>query len=289
MGAERGAAAGAVGDDFKALIEQALVPNLFEGPPLGLNKAVVIGNIGVVHVSPKADGLGEVLPHALIFPHALLALRDKGGNAVLLNLLLAVNVQKLFHLQLHRQAVGVPAGLAGHHFSLHGLIAGKQVLKGAGFGVADVGLAVGGGGAVIKGIGGAVLSSLHTLFKNVVLRPELFHCLFPLHEIHVRGDLPVLAHIHHPFHKKASVPNGTKACFALPPISLSINSSPVTAGPGLPTKEHGKAGPYSARDSGGMHTPRAPPVRTNHRLSEAIGAACLSPSQSLWCMLFALL
>ena len=39
--------------------------------------------------------------------------------------------------------------------------------------MADVGLAVGGGGAVVKDVGGVALPLLHALFKNAVLFPEL--------------------------------------------------------------------------------------------------------------------
>ena len=223
VGGKGRAAAGAVRHDLETLVQQALVPDLLEGPPLAFDKAVVIGDVGVLHVGPEAHVLGEILPHALVLPHALLALFDEGGDAIGLDLVLAVDVQQLFHFQLHGQAVGVPAGLAGDHLPLHGVEPGEQVLEGPGLQMADVGLAVGGGGAVVKDVGGVALPLLHALFKNMVLFPELCRFLLPLHEVQVRGDFLVHAHGSHPFSglcppestegKKKPSPraNGTKA------------------------------------------------------------------------------
>ena len=65
LSGERRAAAGAIGDDLEALVEQSLVPDLAEGPPFGFDIAVFIGHIGVFHVDPVADGAGEVLPQRI--------------------------------------------------------------------------------------------------------------------------------------------------------------------------------------------------------------------------------
>ena len=46
MGGQRGAAARAVGNHLKALVQKTLVQNLLKSPPLRLDKAVVIGYIG---------------------------------------------------------------------------------------------------------------------------------------------------------------------------------------------------------------------------------------------------
>ncbi len=61
------------------------------------------------HISPEANGMGEVFPHALVFPYAFFTLLDKWLYAVFLDLILAVQPQLLLYLQLYRQAVGIPA------------------------------------------------------------------------------------------------------------------------------------------------------------------------------------
>ena len=188
VGGQRRAAAGAVRDDLETLIQQTLVPDGLQRPPLGFDVVVVIGHVGVVHIGPEADGGGEILPHALVFPHAFLALLDEGSQTVLLDLFLAVQSQQLFHLDLHRQAVGVPAGLAGDHAALHGVVAGDHILDDAGQHVADVRLAVGRGRAVVKHVGRIPLAGGHALFKDLVVLPELFDLLFALHEFQIGGN-----------------------------------------------------------------------------------------------------
>ena len=186
---KRGAAAGAVGNDFEALVQQAFFPDLLERPPLRFDKVVVIGDIRVLHIGPEADGLGEILPHALVFPHAFLALFDERLQPVGLDLILAVDVQELFDLQLDREAVGVPTGLPGNHIAFHRPVAGDHVLDDTGEDMPDMGFAVRGGGAVVEGIGWAALPVLHALFKNVAFPPKLLGFLFPLHKIQVGRDL----------------------------------------------------------------------------------------------------
>ena len=115
-------------------------------------------------------------------------MRNKGLQAVFLDLILAVQPQLLLYLQLYRQAVGIPAGLAGHHIALHGAVAGDHILDNAGKHMPDVGLAVGRGGAVIKDIRGALLAGINALFKDMLLFPEGLYLLFLLHKIHIGGN-----------------------------------------------------------------------------------------------------
>ena len=216
-----GAAAGAVGHDLVALVQQALVGHLLQAPPHRFDVVVVIGDVGVFHVGPEAHALGHALPFALVLPDALLALLDEGLDAVLLDLLLAVQAQQLLDLQLHRQAVGVPARLAGDQLALHRVVAGQQVLDGAGLDVADVGLAVGGRRAVVEGPDLLALPVLHGLLEDVVVVPELDDFLFTRQEIQRRGDL--FDHPCVPPRKKicASHPHGTKALRGTTQVGIS--------------------------------------------------------------------
>ena len=188
---QRGSTAGAVGHDLEALVQQALFPDGFQRPPFRLDEGVVVGDVGVVHVSPEAHGVGEILPHALVLPDALFTFVDEGLQAVLLDLLLAVQTQQFLHLQLHGQAVGIPAGLAGHLIALHGPVTGDHILDNAGLHMADMGLAVGSGRAVVEHISRAILAVFDTFFKDVAFFPELFHVLFALHKVQTGGHFLV--------------------------------------------------------------------------------------------------
>ena len=182
---QRSAAAGAVGHDFEALVQEPFVPDGLQGPPLGLDVVVMVGHVRVVHVRPETYGAGEFLPHALVFPDALLTLVDERSQTVLLNLLLAVQAQELLHLQFHGQAVGVPAGFPGHHAAFHGAVSGDHVLDGAGLHMADVGLAVGRGRAVVEGVDRAFPATVDALLENLVLPPEFLHFFFTFYRAYV--------------------------------------------------------------------------------------------------------
>ena len=110
---------------------------------------------------------------------------NKGLQAVFFNLVFSIQAQLLFHFQLYRQAVGIPAGLAGHHIALHGAVAGDHILDDAGQHMADVGLAVGCGGAIIKDIRGALFAGINALFKDMLLFPKGLYLFFLLHKIYI--------------------------------------------------------------------------------------------------------
>ena len=182
---QRGSAAGAVGHYLEALVQKSLLPDLLQRPPLGLNEVIVIGHIGILHVRPEADLVGEILPHALVLPDIFLAQVNEGGNAVLLDLLLAIDADLLLHFQLHRKSVGIPAGLSGHHRSLHGMVSGNHILKRTGFYMADMGLSIGRGRSVIENIGRVTLVLLNGLLEDMSLSPEVFDLLLALDKVHI--------------------------------------------------------------------------------------------------------
>ena len=185
MRGERRAAARAVGNDLEALVKQSLVVNLFERPPFGFDIIVFIGYVRVLHIRPKADGAGEILPHALVFPHAFLAFCDERGDSVFLNLLLAVEPELFFHFQLDRQSVGIPAGLAVDLIAFHRAVARNHVLDDAGEDMSDMRLAVGGRRTVIERIILAVTPVLYAFFKDFVFFPKGFGFLFSFDKIQI--------------------------------------------------------------------------------------------------------
>ena len=186
-----GAAAGAIGGDLVPQVEHALVVDLLQAPPFALDIVVMVGDVGVLHVHPVAYLVAHLLPLVEVFPHALFAFADEGLDAVLLNLRLAIQAQNLFHFQLHGQAVGVPASLAGDVLALHGPEAGEQVFDDAGFDVADMGLAVGRGRAVEEGEVLPVLAKVEGLVDHVLFLPQAGDLPLTGYEVQVGGDLVV--------------------------------------------------------------------------------------------------
>ena len=107
---KRRAAARAIRDNLIALIEQALIPDFLQCPPLGLDEVVFIGDVRVFHIRPETDDLGELLPHALVLPDGFAALLDERLDAVFLDLLLAVDADSLLDLDsTGRPCVSQPA------------------------------------------------------------------------------------------------------------------------------------------------------------------------------------
>ena len=170
--AEAGLAARTVGRDAVGLVEVVALPQLPENPPAALDVVVVTGDVGGVHVGPEGDAFGQLLPVAHVAPHAFAALGVEGGDAVGLDVGLGAQAEFLLHLDLDGQAVGVPAGLAGHAVAAHGLVAGEEVLEHARHDVVHARATVGRGRALVedeKVVGGALLDAAA---EDVALAPE---------------------------------------------------------------------------------------------------------------------
>ena len=184
---KRSPAARAVRHDLEALVQQAFVPDLLECPPFGLDEVVIVGNIGIVHISPETNGTGEILPHSLIFPYRFLTFLDERLQTVSFDLILAVQAQQFFHFDLDRQSVGIPAGLTRYHISLHGTITRDHILDHTGQHMANVRLAVCRRRSVIEHIGRAALPLLDTLPEDIFVFPEFFDLFFTRNKILVFG------------------------------------------------------------------------------------------------------
>ena len=191
VGGKRGPAARAVGDDLEALVQEPLVPDLLQRPPLGFDEGVVVGDIGIVHIRPEADGLGEILPHPFVLPDRLFALFDERLQTVLLDLLLAVQAEQLLDLDLHGQSVGVPAGLSRDLVALHGAVTRNHVLDDAGQDVADMRLSVGRRRSVVEHIGRTVLAVFDGLFENLLIIPEFLDFLLSPDKVEISRNFLV--------------------------------------------------------------------------------------------------
>ena len=137
----------------------------------------------MLHVGPEAYSVGEILPHALVFPDAFLTLLDERLHAVFFDLVFAVQAQLFLHFQLNGQAVGIPAGFPGHVEALHAAVPGDHVLDDPGQHMTDVGLAVGCGRSVIEGINRRAFPVFYAFFENPVVFPELSDFFFSFNEI----------------------------------------------------------------------------------------------------------
>lgn len=191
---QAGAAARAPGGDAMVLDQQALVEDLLERPPDGLDVLRVHGPVGVVQVHPVAHAGGQLGEGVGVPGHGLAALGVELGDAVLLDVLLAGEAQLLLHRELDRQAVAVPAGLTGHMVALHGLEAGEHVLEDAGLDVVRAGHAVGGRRTLVEDPLGLALGLRDRAGENLVLLPEREHLVLKRGQVDLGGDLAVLRH-----------------------------------------------------------------------------------------------
>ncbi len=181
--AETRAGSGTVGLNGVALIEKALLVELFQQPPQTLDVLVVVGNIRMVHVHPVAHLLAQRPPFVGVHHHVLAAalvifVHRDGLADVLLG-----DSQFLLHAQFHRQSVGVPPRLAVHQVALHGLEPAERVLDGARQHMVDAGMSVGGWGSLEEHEGRTSLALLQTATEKVLPFPFCQHVLVHLAQV----------------------------------------------------------------------------------------------------------
>ena len=186
---ERGAAARTVRDDLEVLVQESVVEELLEVPPHRLDVLRVEGVVGVFHVGPVPDALGEPLelPHErqdrfTTQPRELL-------HADLLDdRLLARDAELLLDLDLDGESVRVPAGATGDEAALHRLVATEQVLVDARPHVVEPGLAVRRGRALVEDPRLGAFAVLHRTREDVVRPPAGEFGLFESHKIEFGVD-----------------------------------------------------------------------------------------------------
>ena len=184
-----------------ALVEQPLRVYLLQEPPERLDVAVVVGDVGVVHVDPIADALGKGTPLGRIFHHLLAAGAVVVLDAYLPSYVFLGDAELLLHSQLDGQSVGVPSRAAAHLVSGLGLVAAYRILYGAGHYMVNARHAVGGRRpleedelrrALPKPERGSESILLLPLFKDVPCRPYQIKSavLFESHTFFVILRLP---------------------------------------------------------------------------------------------------
>ncbi len=180
MGGEAGAATGAIGQNFMALIHVALLKELVQQPPHRLDIVVIQGDIRVFQIQQVAHFSGHIPPGLLIGKDRGPAFLVKFGDSVAFDILLAAEFELFFHLNFHGQAVGVPAGLALDLVALHSLKPADRVFEGAGNDMVNPRPAVGRGGAFIKDKRLVIGPADHAFSQEVNAVPVTGYGLFPL-------------------------------------------------------------------------------------------------------------
>ncbi|MDQ0842166.1 hypothetical protein QFZ68_001846 [Streptomyces sp. V1I6] len=210
---QAGAAAGAPGRDAVVLDQQALVEDLLQRPPHGLDVVRVHGAVGVVEVDPVAHAGRELGEGVRVPGHRLAALGVELGDAVRLDVLLAGEAELLLDGELDRQAVAVPAGLAAHVVAAHGAEAGEDILEDAGLDVVRAGHAVRRGRALVEHPLGAALGLLEALGEDLALAPEVEHGVLERGQVDLGRHLTVLGgcHLRTPPADSFSSVGGTRA------------------------------------------------------------------------------
>ena len=169
---QRRPTARAVRHHLEVLVEEALIEEALQVPPDRLDIGGVEGPVGGVEVDPVADPLGQVLPVVDVVEDGLAAQAGEFGDPdISFDLALAGDAEALLHLDLDRQAVGVPTGAAGHVVPAHGAVPAEEVLVGPGPDVVQAGLAVGRGGALVEDPRLGSLALGHRPLEDAVLAP----------------------------------------------------------------------------------------------------------------------
>jgi hypothetical protein len=130
--AERRAERGADRLDAKALVDEPLVPELFEDPPHRLHEARVHGPVAVLEVDPATHALDRAAPFVREAQYRCAACGVELGHAVGLDLRPAVQAELALDQVLDGQTVAVPAEATLDLVALHRPVARDDVFDGTG-------------------------------------------------------------------------------------------------------------------------------------------------------------
>ena len=183
-----GLVAPAVRQHAVALVGEALVPQVLEGPQHRLHVAGVEGLVAALEVDPARLAGDVVLPLLGVLEHRLLRLRVEGADAHLLDLALLGDAELLHRLELGRQAVRVPAEDAVDLLAAHRLEPREEVLRIAGQQMPVVRKPVGERWAVVEDPLVGALALRDRCPEGVVGCPEREHLTLDLGEARARRD-----------------------------------------------------------------------------------------------------
>ncbi len=129
MGSQAGSASRAVRQDLVAFIDQSGLEEFLQDPPAAFDIIIVKGNIRVIQIDQITHSLCHLSPLFLVGEDGFLTFLVEFLDAVLLNVLLTGHGKLLFHFDLYREPVGIPAGFSIHFKTLHRLVTAHGVLK----------------------------------------------------------------------------------------------------------------------------------------------------------------
>ncbi len=173
---QRRTAARAVGQHLVAAVQQVPLVQLFQQPPDALDVLVGVGDVRPRVVKPVADPFGERLPFGLVPEYALLGAAVELGDPEPLDVGLATDVERLLHLDLHRETVRIPSGDPCDRSPQHRVVAADHVLDRPREHVVHAGPAVGCRRPLVEHVGLAVAGRLERAMEEILLAPLLEHC-----------------------------------------------------------------------------------------------------------------
>ena len=167
-----GASLGPPPDHLLAAVEEILAVEFGKRPPDAFDIAPPIGHIGLFEVHPVPDPGGHLLPVADVAEHTRHAPLHEAAHSVLFDLFPAVDPELPLHLDLDREAVGIPPGDPLGEPAAHRLVPREHVLEHPGQHVAVVGAAVGSRRAVVPDPGRASRPGGDAALEDAALAPE---------------------------------------------------------------------------------------------------------------------
>ena len=167
------AAARTIGNDLIALEEQVAFPESLQDPPDRFDVFVGVGHVGIAHVNPKSDPVGQFLPVLDIVEDRFTAEFVEFLNAKGFDLLLIVETELLLDGDLDRQAVRVPAASARDVKPVHDLVTREHVLESARLHMVDAGFAIGSRRTFEKDEFRRTFALVNCLLKDLAVLPEL--------------------------------------------------------------------------------------------------------------------
>ena len=169
---KNGGTAGTIWQDVVAFIQKSLFPQALENPPNRFHVLWVHGFIVVFKVYPAAQASNGLLPLIYIAENAGTTSLVELGYTVGFNVGLGIEAQFLFDKVFYRKTVAVPAKTTLHTKTFHGLVAGNNILDGAGNKVAKMRHSCCKGRTVIEDVLLAILTLGNGLLENIFFLPE---------------------------------------------------------------------------------------------------------------------
>jgi hypothetical protein len=192
---EPGAAPRAVRSDPEVLHQKALLEDPLQRPPDALYVLRAHGLVRVLVVGPVAHAFAHGLEGIDVAAHRLPAPLVELRDAVPLDVRLASEAELLLHLELHREAMAVPAGHPRDVVALHGLEPREDVLEYTRLDVVGARHAVGGGRAFVERPLRPGGSGFQAALEDLALAPQRDDVAVHRGQVDVRREWLVARHL----------------------------------------------------------------------------------------------